>query len=75
MFTDLGGELPVVTRLVVSGWLGVAVAVIGAALTALLARRSVLGGYVAGVGLVMLTIALFLVAAYLPIFSLAGKIR
>jgi type II secretory pathway component PulF len=75
MFSDLGGELPWVTRQFVSGWLGVALALAGSVFAILVARHSVVGGVVAGGGTVLLSVIAFLLAVYLPIFAIAGTIR
>lgn len=80
MFADFGGELPVLTRLMSTGWLAmtlgstplVAVAV-GILAKARAGTRSLLTGVAVLLGFAMP--ALFLVAMYLPMFSMADAVK
>lgn len=81
MFADLGGELPWVTRAVLSAWppllfsaLAVGLTIAGLALTrhAIALRRALL---VAGFFVPLLGLGLCLAGVYLPIFRVAGAIR
>ncbi|MDX2013023.1 MAG: hypothetical protein SFW67_22705 [Myxococcaceae bacterium] len=75
MFADLGGELPWLTRGFLTQWFGPAAALAGACGVIALGRKTLVGGIVAGCVLLVATVSVFLVAMYLPIFSLAGRVR
>ncbi|MCU0695838.1 MAG: hypothetical protein MUC96_04820 [Myxococcaceae bacterium] len=75
LFADFGGELPWLTRLFLTRWVGPASSLVGAVAVIAVGRRSFVGGIVAGCALIVATVSVFLVAMYLPIFALAGRIR
>ncbi len=76
MFQDFGGELPVLTRLVLGwgwpfAWAGLLIAMAALAALPLLPRRLRLALAFGGVLLGALELAATIVAVYLPIFALA----
>lgn len=76
MFADFGTELPLVTRLFIGPWAPLALAI--AAFVFVVGTMRVSTKWVPIVVAIVTTLlqpAIFLIAMYLPIFSIAGKIQ
>lgn len=74
MFEDFGATLPGATRVVLSGAYGPAVAALGVGLGAGGVFLRSKGLLAAGLVVPLLAVALFLLGAYAPLFTLAGRI-